>query len=131
MKLAGKALAQLGERQGVADTGHHVLALGVDQKVAVFALGAGGRVAGEADPGAGMIVAVAEDHGLDVDRGAEVMRDALPHPVGDGPGAVPRLEHRLDGAPQLIAGLLGKGMTGDDLHHPLVRLTQVGQNVGR
>ena len=75
---------------GVADAGHHVLALGVDQEVAVGPVLAGGGVAGEADAGAGVVVAVAEHHRLHVDRGAEVVADALADAVGDGPGAVPR-----------------------------------------
>ena len=53
--------------QGVADPGHHVLTLGVDQVVAVGGGVAVGRVAGEGDPGAGVLALVAEHHGLDVD----------------------------------------------------------------
>ena len=47
-------LLEVGERDGVADAGDHVLALGVLQVVAVDALRAGGRVAGERDAGAGV-----------------------------------------------------------------------------
>ena len=74
--IFGNRSLQGRERLGVADAGHHVLALGVDQEVAVLALGPGGRVAGEADAGARRVVAVAEHHGLDVDGGAEVVGDA-------------------------------------------------------
>ena len=99
MKIRGKPVPQGRQGQGVADAGHHVLALGVDQEVAVVALGPGRRVAGEADAGTGVVVAVAEHHGLDVDGGAEIVGDALTDPVGHGPGPVPGLEHRLDRAP--------------------------------
>ena len=112
----GELLGQGVEVLGVADAGHHVLALGVDEEVAVGLVLAGGGVAGEADAGAAVVVAVAEHHRLDVDGGAQVVGDALPHPVGDGPGAVPRLEDGLDGAAQLLIGSCGNGV-------PVSRLT--------
>src|SRR5207248_9038975 len=55
---------------GVADTGHDVLALGVDQEVAVGLVLPRGGVAGETDAGAAVVVPVAEDHRLHVDGGA-------------------------------------------------------------
>ncbi len=115
------------ERLGVADAGDHVLALGVDEEVAVLPLGPGGRVPGEPHAGAGLVVAVAEDHGLDVDGGAEVVGDPLPHAVGDGPGTVPRGEDGLDGAAQLLVGILGEGLAGVALDDLLVGLDQVAQ----
>jgi len=54
-----------------------VLALGVLQVVAVDALVAAGRVAGEGDARARVGAEVAEDHRADVDGRAEVVRDAL------------------------------------------------------
>ena len=86
---SGKWCAERVEVLGVADAGDDVLALRVDEEVAVGLVLAGGGVAGEADAGAGVVVAVAEHHRLHVDRGAEVVADALAHAVGDGPGAVP------------------------------------------
>ncbi len=88
----GEGVVQRGQGLGVADPGHHVLALGVDEEVAVVAGRPGGRVPGEAHAGAGPIVAVAEHHGLDVDGGTQVVGDALALPVGDGPGTVPDCE---------------------------------------
>ena len=108
------------ERLGVADPRHHVLALRVEEEVAVGAGLARGRVAGEAHPGARAVVAVAEDHDLHVDRGAEVVGDVLARPVGGGPGRVPGAEDRLDRGPQLVPGLLGEGLAG-------VALDQLGQ----
>ena len=104
----GELVLQRRKGLGVADAGDHVLALGVDEEVAVLALGAGGGVTGEPDPGARLVVAVAEHHGLDVDGRAEVVRDALVVAIGDGAGPVPRAEHRLDGAAQLGVGVLGE-----------------------
>ena len=124
-------VGQCRQRLGVADAGHHVLALGVDQEVAVLALGARGRVAGEADAGARVVVAVAEHHGLDVDGGAQVVGDPLPHPVGDGPGAVPRGEDGLDGTAQLLVGVLGERLAGVALDDLLVGLDEVAQQLDR
>ncbi len=123
----GELVLQRRQRLGVADAGHHVLALGVDQEVAVLAGGAGGRITGEADAGPRGVVAVAEHHGLHIDGGAEVVGDPLPHPVGDGPGAVPRGEDRLDGPAQLIVGILGEGLAGVALHDLLVGVDQVAE----
>ena len=55
-------LLEVGERDGVADAGDDVLALGVLEVVAVDALRAGRRVAGERDAGAGVHAEVAEHH---------------------------------------------------------------------
>ena len=126
----GELLLELRDGLGVADAGHDVLALGVDQEVAVGALGAGGGVAGEADAGARVVVAVAEDHGLHVDRGAEVVRDALPVAVGDGARAVPAAEHGLDGAAQLLRRLLREGLARVALDDLLVRVDEVAQQLG-
>ena len=87
-------LLQVLQRDGVADAGHHVLALRVLQVVAVDALLPGAGVAGERDAGAGVHAQVAEDHRHDVHRGAEVGRDPLLAAVQDRPVGVPRAEHR-------------------------------------
>ena len=76
--------------------GDDVLALGVEQHVAVECRLAGRGVAGEEHAGRRGRPAVAEDHRLDRHRRAEVVGDALLLPVGPGPIAVPRPEHRLD-----------------------------------
>ena len=83
-------LLQVGERHGVADAGHDVLALRVLEVVAVHALGAGRRVAGERDARAGVHAAVAEHHRLHVDRGAEVLGDPLLAAVERGRGRCSR-----------------------------------------
>ena len=111
-------LAQLAERQRGADAGHHVLALGVDQVLAVEDVLAGGGVAGKAHAGAGVVAEVAEHHRLHVYGGAEQALDAFYLPVTDGSGAVPGAEYRVDGAPELIDRRLRKwaaGVAGVDL----------------
>ncbi len=123
-------LLQLLQRHGVADAGHHVLALGVGQVVAVDALRAAARVAGERDAGARVGAEVAEDHGHHVDGGAQVGRDALLAAVEHRPLRVPRVEDRADGEVELLARLLRElaaGVLGEDL---LVRVDQPAQVVG-
>ena len=127
----GELLLQLGDRLGVADAGHHVLALGVDQEVAVGALGPRGRVAGEAHTRPRVVVAVAEHHGLHVDRRAQVVCDVLALAVGDGARPVPAAEHRLDGAAQLVLGALGERLARVALDDLLVGVDQVAQQLHR
>ena len=107
-----------GERDRVADAGHHVLALGVLQVVAVDALVAGGGVAGEGDAGARVGAQVAEDHRADVDGGAQVARDALLSAVELRAVGVPGVEDRVDGEVHLLARVLREvpaGLGLDDL----------------
>ncbi len=120
-------LLQLGQRQGVADAGDDVLALGVGEVVAVDALGAGGGVAGEGDAGAGVLAEVAEHHAADVDRGAQVVRDALLAAVEPGPVAVPGVEDRVDGEVHLLARVLREGPAGLALDDALEHLDQLLQ----
>ena len=127
----GELLLQFGDGLGVADAGHHVLALGVDQEVAVGPLGPGGRVAGEADAGARVVVAVAEDHGLHVDGGAQVVGDALAvrgrrWPGGRSSSGRPPRWRRAAG--RRVLGERRAGVALDDL---LVGVDQVAQQLGR
>src|SRR5581483_5544956 len=85
----------------------------------------------ETDTGARVVVAVAEDHRLHVDRSAEVVRDALAHAVGPRPGAVPRLENGLDRALELVEWALRELLLGVLLDDGLVLVDQVAQGVGR
>ena len=103
---AGSSSRQVGQRQRVADAGDDVLALGVRQVVAVDAGLPGGRVAGERDAGARVVAQVAEHHRADVDRGAQVVRDALAAPVEPRPVGVPGVEDRPDRQVELLARVL-------------------------
>ncbi len=121
---------QVLQRHRVADSGDDVLALGVLQVVAVDALRAGRRVAGERHPGAGVVAQVAEDHRDYVHRGPEVGRDALLPPVQHRPVSVPRVEHGLDRQVHLLPRVLREvaaGVLADDL---LVGLRQVLEVLG-
>ncbi len=96
------------DQLGGADAGHHVLALGVAQELAVEDVVAVARVAGEGHAGGAVVAEVAEDHGLHVDRGAPVLGDVVLLAVAHGARDVPRREHGLDGAHELIPGVLGE-----------------------
>ena len=88
-----------------ADPGDDVLALRVEQELAVEALVARRRIPGERDAGAGRVAAVAEDHRLHGDRRAEALADRVHASVVDGFLEQPRLPHGLDRAPQLRRGI--------------------------
>ena len=110
---------------GVANTRDHVFALRVHEEVAVRNVLTGGGVAREADTRARVVVAVAEDHGLNVDGGAEVVRDLLADAVGDGACSVPALEHCFDRAAQLGLGLLRERLAGLTLHDIEIRAAEI------
>ena len=101
-------LLQSGYRLGIPNPGDHVLALCVGEVVAVQLLRARDRVPGEGNSGAGCLAHVAEDHHLHVDRGPEVVGDALHAPVGLGAVGVPRPEDGVDRLAQLLDGVGGK-----------------------
>ena len=89
-----------------ADAGDNVLALRVHQILAEEGVLAGGRVAGEADAGAGGVAHVAEDHALHVDGGAQPVVDAIDAAIGLGAVAVPTAEDGVAGCDQLLQRVL-------------------------
>ena len=97
----GHILGQLGDVAGSTDTGNHVLALGVDQVLAEQSLFTGGGVAGKGNAGTGVLVQVAEHHGLYVNSGAPAVGDFVHAAVYVGAGVVPGTEYSLDGFHQL------------------------------
>ncbi len=115
---------------GDADAGDDVFALGVAEEVAVGPVLAGGGVAGERDPGAGVVAFVAEDHGLDVDGGAEIVGDAFELAVVAGASAVPGSEHGFDGVAELLLGFLGELVLGGVFDDALEGLDELGEVVG-
>ena len=95
-----------------ANSGDHVLALSIGEKLAVDALCASGRIAREGDAGCAVGAEVAEDHRLHGHRRAPVARDVVQLAVGHGTIVVPRLEHRADRRPQLLPRILGHVLSG-------------------
>ncbi len=80
---------------GIADAGHHVLALGVEQVITIHFSLTGGWVASEGHAGARVVAHVAEDHGHDVDSRTQVVGDICGAAVIHGTLAVPGFEHSL------------------------------------
>ena len=67
---------ELGDRVRGAHARDHVFALGVDEIFAVENFLAARRVAGKSDAGRARIAHVAEDHRLDIDGRAPVVRES-------------------------------------------------------
>ena len=106
----GQVLGHLLDLLRRAHAGHDVLALGVDEVLAVEDVLAGGGVAGEGDAGAGVLAGVAEDHGLHVDGGAPLGGDAVLGAVDLGAVVVPGVEDRVDGAVELLHRVLREAL---------------------
>ena len=124
----------LGDLGRGPDAGHDVLALGVGEVLAEQRLLARVRVAGERHAGARVVAHVAEDHGHDVDRGAEVVGDLLVVAVVDGALAEPAREDGLDRQVELlvrVAREVPAGVLADDALEGLgERPEVVGVEVG-
>src|SRR5207237_1318793 len=106
--LVGTRLGDGGYGLRRADARDHVFALGVDQVLAVEARLAGGWVAREADAGGAVLTQVAEDHSLDIHRGAPGAGYLIHAAVGDGSGVLPGAEDGAYRAPELLPGVLGE-----------------------
>ncbi len=104
----GHVLLELRNRQRVADAGDHVLALCVDEVIAVEFVRAVDGVAGEGDARAAVVAHVAKDNHLDVDGRAQVMRDVGGVAVVDGALAEPGIEDGAGGHLELLVGILGE-----------------------
>ncbi len=112
-------LSHLGDLQRCADTGHDVLALRVHQELAVENVFAGRCVTREGDAGAAVVTHVAENHGLDVDRGTPVFRDAVDAAVLDRARVHPGIEHGVDRQAKLLTRTNRK-ITAGTLEHDLL-----------
>ena len=74
---------------GVADTSNNVFTLCIDEEVAIWLVVACCSVTREANAGAGVAIAVTKHHGLNVDRGTEIVADFFAHTVSNGAWAIP------------------------------------------
>ena len=130
----GHDVAQLGDVLGVAHARDDVLALRVDEEVAGRLGLAGDLVAAEGDAGARRVALVAEDHLLDVDRRAPVVRDPADAPVLDGALARPRVEDRADRLRELVARGLREVLAGlvfEDRRERRLQLAQLARRRAR
>jgi hypothetical protein len=100
---------RLGDVLRRADAGHHVLALRVDQELAVERLLAGRGIAGEGNAGGRRLAHVAEHHRLHVDGRAPAFGNLVQAPVGDGARFI-QLEKTAPTAPHSCScGSCGNG----------------------
>ena len=107
-----------------------VLALRVDEELAVEHRLAGRGVAREADARARALALVAEHHLDDVDGRADVVGDLVRAPVDLRARRVPRVEHGAVGAAQLLAGILREARADLLLVDVLERRDQLAEVVG-
>ena len=91
---------------GIAAARHHVLALGIAQKVDPRRGLAGARVAREPHPGARTAPGIAKHHALDRHGRAQIVRNRVERPVGAGLVGIPGAEHRFHRALQLLMRVL-------------------------
>src|SRR5690348_17913265 len=89
-----------------ADAGDDILALRIDEILAVEFARAGRGIAREGDAGGAVIAHIAEDHCLDIDRRAPIGRDLVQTSVGDRALVHPRTEDGTDRAPELLLRVL-------------------------
>ncbi len=104
----GHLLAELFNGLGRADTGDHILSLGINQVFAINFRLPRGRVPRKCNPGPAVIAQVAEDHCLHVDRRAQVVGDLVDLPVNDCPRRIPGIEDRLYSHKKLFPGINGE-----------------------
>ncbi len=98
--LGARRLARaLGDRLRGADAGDDVLALRIDQELAVKCALAGRGIARESDARRGRWPAIAEHHRLDVDCCSPIFGDVVQAPIGLRPRAHPGAEHGANRAP--------------------------------
>ena len=124
----------LGDWARSAHPGHHVFALGVDQVLAVEGVLAGRGVAAEGDAGGAVVAHVAEDHGLHIHGGAQVIADLIQPPIIDRAPPVPGSEDGGDRVPQLVHRVFREvelhGVGDDRLELPGDLLQLFGREVG-
>ena len=97
---------QFANRSGGADAGHDVLALRVQEELAVKLVRASGRIPSETDARRRRVAQVPEDHCLHVDGGAEVVGDVVHAPVVIGPRVVPGAKHGIASHLELLVSAL-------------------------
>ena len=102
----GKILFQTGDRLRGPDSGHHILALGVDQIFSVDALRTCGGISCKGNSGSGSISHVSEYHGLHVYSGSPLAGNIVHSAVNDGALIVPGTEYGLHGLHELHPGIL-------------------------
>ena len=120
----------LGQGLRRAQTRHHVLALRIDQELAVKLVGAGRGIAREHDAGRASLAHIAEHHGLDGDGRAPIVGNVVQAAIGDGARVLPGAEHGGDGAPKLGVNVLREGRAELVLDEGLIAGDELGPILG-
>ena len=122
-------LLELANRLRRPDPGDDVLALRVDEELAVELFLASGGVAGEADARPGSVARIAEDHHLDVDGRPDVIGDVVDAAVLDGAGVHPRSEDGVARHLQLLVRVLREFAARSGLDDLLVARNHVTERL--
>ena len=99
-----------------AHTGDNILALRIDQVLAIEDILAIGRVAGECNTCGAVIAHVAIDHRLNIDSGTPLMRNLVLVAVNGGAIVVPTAKDSSNRAFELRHGIIRKHLVGPALH---------------
>ena len=126
----GHDLLQFENRHRRANAGNHIFALRVHQKFAVELFHSGGGIARETHARAAGVAEIAEDHGLHVDRGAEIVGDIVDAAIVLGAIVLPGAENRIARHHQLLVRVLREVVLGVLLHDFLVFLNHFFQRFG-
>ena len=130
----GHHAVELANGHGCADSRHHVLALRIDQELAVKFFPARGGIPREAYACSRRLAHIPEHHRLDVHRRSQRFGNLVHPAIVDCARIVPRSEHRADRTLQLLPGGVRKVGSGLFLHQRPVLLHKLFQcrnrNVG-
>src|SRR3989338_7078830 len=107
------ALGIFVNRSGGANSGHHILALGIDKIFSVKLIFSVTGIAGKGYSGSRGLSHISENHALDIHRGAPFIRNTLYPAVADRALAVPGGKHRSNPAPELLIRLIGEFLAYD------------------
>ena len=110
----------LGDVLRRANAGHHILALRIDEELAIELMLAGRGIAREGDARGRGLAHIAKHHGLHIDRRAPRGRNVIELAIGDGALVHPRAEHGTDGTPELFMRILREWLAGGRLHLGLI-----------
>mmetsp|Transcript_10773 Transcript_10773/g.25221 ORF Transcript_10773/g.25221 Transcript_10773/m.25221 type:complete len:521 (+) Transcript_10773:143-1705(+) len=122
-------LLENGDDVGRPDPGHHVLALGIDEVLAIELVLASRRIAREEHTGPGRRAEVAEDHRLHRHGRPEKASDVVDVAVGHGAVRIPRVKHRVDRELELLLRIL-RELLALRLVHRLVSLAELHEVFG-
>src|SRR6185437_6600121 len=113
-------LVQFADVNRSTDAGHHVLTLRVHQEFAIEFLYAGSGIARKTHASSAGLTEVPEDHGLHVDRGAEIIRDVVDAAINFGAIVVPGAEDGVARHGELLQRILREVAARVFFHHLLV-----------